>query len=283
MIVVARPAGQLANRLFQFAHFVALAADTGVTVANPAFGRFANYFPAFSRDALCRYPDARGSVPTALRPVVARAAAVALRGARALPGIAALDVPDDEGADLESPELRALWGKRRLVFVAGWQLRASGAFARQRKELRRVFSPAEAHVSAAGAAVAQARTASPVVVGVHRRRGDYRAWRDGRYLFDDNQYAAVMRRMRELLGGDVAFLLCSDEPLPARAFAGLSVYPGPGRPIEDLHALSLCDRLIGPPSTFGSWASFMGEVPRYQIHDPRTEFALDDLRVWDWG
>ena len=33
MIVVARPAGQLANRLFQFSHFVALAIDTGVTVA----------------------------------------------------------------------------------------------------------------------------------------------------------------------------------------------------------------------------------------------------------
>src|SRR3954453_20887340 len=165
MIVVARPAGQLANRLFQFAHFVALAADTGVTVANPALGRFADPFPAFSRDALCRYPSARGNVPTALRPVVARAVAVALREGGALPGIAVLDVPDDEGADLESPELRALWGRRGLVLVAGWQLRAFGAFARQRKELRRVFSPAEEDVAAAHAAVARARTAASLVVG----------------------------------------------------------------------------------------------------------------------
>jgi hypothetical protein len=30
-------------------------------------------------------------------------------------------------------------------------------------------------------------------------------------------------------------------------------------------AMSLCDAIIGPPSTFSQWASFMGRVPRLQI------------------
>jgi hypothetical protein len=283
VIVIARPVGQLANRLFQYAHFVALAADTGTAVANPGLGAHADHFPAFAGDALCRYPPPRRNVPAALRPTAAAATAAALRGARALPRVHAIDVPDSEERDLESPQFAGHLHRGRLVLVAGWQLRAYGAFARQREELRRVFTPAPAHVAAAEAAVERARAAAALVVGVHRRRGDYAAWNGGRYLFDDEQYAAVMRRARDLLGRDVAFVVCSDEPVPAQAFAGLSVHPGPGLPVEDLHALSLCDRLIGPPSTFGSWASFMGEVPRYEMETAGERFGLDAFRISEGG
>jgi len=274
LIVVARPAGQLANRLFQFSHFVALAADTAVTVANPGLGAQAASFPVFGGDALCRYPAPRRNLPPVLRPLAAGAATVAMRGAPALPGVHALDVPDSEDYDLER---RPLDG--RLVLAAGWKIRASGAFTRHRDEVKRVFSPAAAHMAAAEAAVASARDAAPLVVGVHRRRGDYASWQGGRYLFDDEQYANAMRRTRELLGGDVAFLVCSDEPVPPSAFEDLSTHPGPGDPVEDLHALSLCDRLIGPPSTFSSWASFMGDVPRHQIETPTEAFGPDSFSI----
>ena len=283
MIVVARPVGQLANRLFQYAHFVAFAADTGITVANPGLGTHADAFPAFARDALCRYPEPRRKLPAALRSQAAIAAAVALRASAALPRVHAFDVADTEVTSLEVDPFRRLAERSALLLAAGWQLRAYGAFARHRDELRRVFTPAPQHLAASAAAVARARRAAPLVVGVHRRRGDYAGWREGRYLYDDEQYAAVMERMQALLGGEVAFLVCSDEPVPDQAFAGFAVLPGPGRPVEDLYALSMCDRLLGPPSTFGSWASFVGEVSRYEITDPGAEFSLEDLRIWGWG
>ena len=272
--MVARPAGQLANRLFQFSHFVALAADTGVTVANPGLGAHADHFPAFAGDALCRYPPPRRSLPRALRPIAAHAAAAGLRAARALPGVSALEVPDSEDWDLEKRPVEG-----RLVLAAGWKIRASGPFLRHRDEVKRVFTPSEEDIGAAEAAVARAREAAPLVVGVHRRRGDYAVWQGGRYLFDDDQYADIMRRTRDLLGGDIAFLVCSDEPVPATAFEGLSVHHGPDTPVQDLHALSLCDRLIGPPSTFSAWASLMGEVPRHQVEAPADDFGLDSFGV----
>ena len=275
LIIVARPAGQLANRLFQFSHLVALAAETGVTVANPGLGEYADHFPAFGRDALCRYPAPRRNLPPALRPLAAGAAAAALRAAGALPGVQALDVPDSEDRDLENPPLH----DHRVVLAAGWRLRAPRAFSRRREEVKRVFIPAPEDIAAAEAAVTRARESASRVVGVHRRRGDYAVWQDGRYLFDDGQYAGVMRRTSELLGGDVAFLVCSDEPVPPGTFGGLAVHPGAGEPVPDLHALSLCDRLIGPPSTFGAWASFMGDVPRYEIVTPTEGFGLDAFRI----
>jgi hypothetical protein len=283
VIVVARPVGQLANRLVQYAHFVAYAAETGVTVANPALEDDANHFPAFADDALCRYPAPRVNIPAELRKRAAMAADAALARARLLPLVRAIDVPADEAFDLEEPAFRRVASGSRIVLMAGWDLRAFRAFARHRDELRRVFTPAARHVAAAEAAVARARLSAPVVVGVHRRRTDYARWREGRYLFDDAQYASVMRRTRDLIGQDVAFLVCSDERVPANAFTGLRVHRGPGERFDDLHALALCDRLIGPPSTFSAWASFMGAVPRYQIKDPEDQFGMEAFRVADTG
>ena len=38
-----------------------------------------------------------------------------------------------------------------------------------------------------------------------------------------------------------------------------------GHPVENLHALSRCDYLIGSPSTFLTWPSFIGKVPCFQL------------------
>lgn len=274
MIAVARPAGQLGNRLFQFAHFVAFAADTGVTVANPAFGEYADHFPAFAGDALCRYPRPRRPLPRVLRPAAARLAHAGLRVAPLLPRVHAIEVPDTierEVGDLDLP--------RGLVLVAGWQLRAYASFARQRDEIRRVFTPDTSDVAAGEDAVRAARSDAGVVVGVHRRRRDYAQWNGGRYFYSDEQYAAVMRSVAGELGGRVAFLVCSDEPVETGAFGDLHVHLGPGKPIEDLHALSLCDRLVGPPSTYSAWASFMGSVPRYEIADPAAAISASEFRA----
>ena len=43
----------------------------------------------------------------------------------------------------------------------------------------------------------------------------------------------------------------------------------------DLYALSLCDRLMGPPSTFSRWASFVNHVPLYFIFDKNQKIQSD--------
>jgi hypothetical protein len=48
VIVITRKEGRLGNRLFHFAHFVAYAAEHGLTVANPAFEDYADDFEAFA-------------------------------------------------------------------------------------------------------------------------------------------------------------------------------------------------------------------------------------------
>jgi hypothetical protein len=43
---------------------------------------------------------------------------------------------------------------------------------------------------------------------------------------------------------------------------------------EDFLCLSMCDLIIGPPSTFSGAASFAGDVKWYQIKDKESPFDI---------
>ncbi|MDX6477008.1 MAG: hypothetical protein QOH95_2519 [Gaiellaceae bacterium] len=278
MIVVARPAGQLANRLFQFAQFVALAAEAEVTVADPALGHYARHFPAFARDAACRYPAPKRPLPPRLRSAVVSAAAAGLRAGTKIPGVEVVELSDGMTCDLDGPAFRRRVAEARVTLVGGWGFNGTQTFHRHFDELRRVFAPSRACRTAAEDALHAARRGAGLVVGVHRRRGDYAHWNEGRFLFPDAAYGRVMRSVADALGKDVSFLVCSDEPVDPDTFPGVQVTPGPGSPIVDLQALSLCDYIVGPPSTFSAWASFMGDVPRYELHDPDSPVTHESFK-----
>lgn len=75
------------------------------------------------------------------------------------------------------------------------------------------------------------------------------------------------------------FLLCSNEPQDAEAFAGFPVTFGTGELVEDLYALAGCDFLLGPPSTFTIWASFYGTVPLCHVYDPAAALTPESFHL----
>lgn len=280
MIVVAAKYGQLGNRLFLFASFVATAAEHGLRVANPAFGEYADEFAATAADPLCRYPPRRARVPLprALAYGLARAAAGVSRrlGGRPWPVLRAYD----DGVDVGAPAFVEL-ARRRLVFVQGWLFRDPPSFERHADAVRAFFRPLERHETAARTAVAAARARGDVLVGVHVRRGDYRTFAGGRYFYEPDVYAGAMRRVAaQLAGRRAVFLLCTDEPHDVAAYGGLELVRGPGHPVADLHALAGCDYLVGPPSTFTAWASFYGRVPLRSLDSPTAALELDRFAVF---
>ena len=72
----------------------------------------------------------------------------------------------------------------------------------------------------------------------------------------------------------IRFVICSNEKLDLSYFreAGLEVNAGPGHEALDLYALSKCDLIIGPPSTYNLWASFLNDVPLFWIRDKNDVF-----------
>ncbi len=276
MIVVAGDYGQLGNRLIVFANMIAGAREYGWRVANPAFHPYAHHFESTRRDLWCRYPLLHRAVHQAQRH--ARKLRNRLGDWPFLPNV--LDIGWREPCDLDGPEFRALARRPGVLFAKGWLFRAQTTFPHHADEIRRFFTPIESHRDNVAALMNDIRRTADIVVGVHIRHGDYRNYLEGRFHYEPGQYAALMRRTSDLLPGRrVAFLVCSNATDAPLAFGSLSVTPGTGHVIEDMHALAACDYVLGPPSTYSMWASFHGQVPLYVVVDPDREFWLDDFEV----
>lgn len=284
-VIVAKGEGQLGNRLFQAATFLAASFELGFEVWNPAFGEYAKFFPSIADDVLCR-PGRSGSWSRGrgvLTKVVEFASCKWGEGLVNTFGGVVLDISrsHDRGEleyDLCGDHFAGLLERYRFVVTKGWKFRAQEALLKHRERLREIFLPHRSIDAEVSQSVIEARSAVDLLVGVHVRLGDYASWQGGRYLFQIEDYARWMREVVALNPGmRVGFLVCSNGDVDGLfCMDGLRVSGGPGSAVADLYALAACDRLIGPPSTFTLWASFYGMVPLHMLEE-RGQL------LWDGG
>ena len=148
----------------------------------------------------------------------------------------------------------------------GWDTMSDTRYLAQTKtELQHIFRPKKAITDKADALMADIRKEADLVVGVHIRHGDYKTFYDGRFYYTLEEFHQYMQQIQQLYSEKrVAFFISSNESFSTDQFTGCSCYrfgKEPSGDILDLHTLSLCDRIIGPWSTYSRWASFIGEVP----------------------
>jgi hypothetical protein len=286
VIVIADKTGQLGNRLFQFAHIVAFAAEHGIRVANPGFEDYAAHFPAFAADPLCRWPTPRFPLPAGNRMrrsvfrQTDRLLTVLRRTGRPL-GLLDYVEPGPPGSRsaLDGSEFLSRARRRGILLVTGWGVRDDRSFDLHADLLREVFQPAPRHTDVAQACVSAARRCCDVLAGLHARRGDYASYEGGRFFWSADQYVRIVAAIRNLYPGRrVGVLACSDDAQLLRELSG-AVAPGPGNMISDLMALSLCDLIVGPPSTFSAWAAFHGGVPFRHVERSDETLTLQGFRT----
>lgn len=120
-----------------------------------------------------------------------------------------------------------------------------------------------------------------IVVGVHIRRGDYKNWLGGIYYYTDEEYISVMDDLSEQFEKEnkvIKFLLCSNEPINYDKFSKFDCFNIPGTSGEkDLYALSKCNYIIGPPSSYSQWTSFVGKVPLNYMMSVDKKLFLSDF------
>jgi len=279
MIINSYKTGQLGNRLFAFSHLIAYAAATGKTVINTAFDEYAPYFETTNRDVWCRYPPKRSwirsqSVRTALffcTKVLIRL----LRSAGWLQSpfhsLVIADLPEyrfDEPRHLALTSSAFQDQERPLTFLFGRFFRDYDNLQKYRALIQEYFVPREHIRKEVAKLVGDARTRSNLLVGVHVRRGDYREFVGGRYFYTGQQYLSKMVEVRDLFPDkNVSFIICSNERLQLPVDDTLNILPAPGHMVSDMYTLAACDLIMGPPSTFSLWASFVGNKPICQIRD----------------
>ena len=119
------------------------------------------------------------------------------------------------------------------------------------------------------------------VVGIHIRRGDYKLYLDGKFYYTDDVYLKKMEEVETELerkyNKKVFFIIFSNE--------NISIKPLQNRIISkntwyiDQFLMMCCDYVIGPPSSFTGWATYLGEVPLYYIDDPTKRLYLENFSI----
>lgn len=245
MILYPNQGAGLCNRLHAAANLIAFAEATGQTVAFLSLRKYAPYFEGLPERGPFIY---RPSHP---RPRRWRIPVGWLRSGRfRQPRLSYRD-----------PEVQRIVDRTAWLLLTGWRFRDDQSLKEHGELVRRIFTPQPLHQLAIDRCTGALRGQCASVVGVHIRRTDYATFQEGRFWYEDAVYRRWMNALQAVLPNPVGFLIASDAPVDLTAFDGLTVRQAPGHELQDLYALAACDYLIGPPSTYTSWASFYGQVP----------------------
>ena len=113
------------------------------------------------------------------------------------------------------------------------------------------------------------------IVGIHIRRGDYKKWNKGKYYFDDVFYKYLIENLKNILindNKDPFFIVVSNEKINSEI--GMDLFSG-GSWREDQIILQSCELIVGPPSTFTMWASYISKVPLIEINSKENKINLN--------
>ena len=257
--------GRMANNMLQYGHVYAWGREHGRTTMSM---RFAYKYPWFE---IC--DTKHHNFPTYL---------FAKYGAKL--GLIPTVHFDQENGDYSHEEQMML--DRRMIVVTGWYARWYDLFEKYKPEIKELFAFKQDVLATARLKLGEGNA---VRVGLHVRRGDYKTFKGGRFYYNDAQYVRVLKQFKALMPHTkLIFFVCGNDPELNRGYFKKELedemckvdFPD-GNPAEDMCLLSLCDWLIGAPSTFSLVAAMYREVPLYWIEDPEVPLTQDRFKLFN--
>jgi len=257
--------GQMCNNMLQFGHLYAWGRLHGISVIGLRFCYKYRYF-AISKMKHYHwftYLFAKYGAKFRLIPVVS--------------------FPEKEG-NINPEEILRLQNER-LVLIKGWGFREYNAFLAYREEIRNLFAFRPEIIKKVEKQLPSPK-GNVIRLGVHIRRGDYKTWMDGRYYYSDDDFIRIIRLFCALFPENSIEIriVGNEKKLPQEKYR--ADLPEPIRFLsgtrgEDLYALSGCNYLIGPPSTFSLMAAFYNDSNLYWILDKDQPLKKESFRKFD--
>ena len=172
--------------------------------------------------------------------------------------------------------------KNRMYYINSWKHKKDyEAIVEFKPEIIRLFTPKKEFREKTDKLFPELKSMYNILIGVHIRKGDYMNYHNGSYYFDDSVYSRYMNMLVAEQGiKKIGFFISTNEPIDPQKFIGLNIHLlDNSLGIEDLYALSKCNYIMGPPSTFSMWASYYGSVPLKLIENKNETFSIDDFSV----
>jgi Glycosyl transferase family 11 len=282
MIVVNDKPGQLCNRLWAYSFFIAYALKQCTTIYIPHLREYGKYF-----ENVYSIPHVHFAVvkkPPGVDTLTFHCYRLITKVLRIIITWFKLRIPriylDPYNWTRESWRPSVLNKKGNIVFLGSWfHPKDVSALLEFKDVIVKLFDPRTIYKNRVDILFRDLRNCQDLIIGIHIRRGDYARFYGGIYLFDDNIYKNYMKAVQDAFRDTrVCFFLSSDEMIVNSHFDGYKIaYLERPVMVEDMYALSQCDYILGPPSTFSMWASFIGDVPLRIVKYKDEEIALDQF------
>ena len=273
-LTVIKPNGNHSNRLLQNLHFEAFCMEHNIAYHNPTFSDMATFYvkPCNARNGLFfRFLQINliGKIFQHSR-VAKRIFSVVWLVSKL--GFLKLVRFDKEIKEEKCSEiLLNAFKKNDTVYAAGWWFRQPKLIEKHKNEQRQRYLLKSDFYKENGFVqkISKLRAQNYTLIGVHCRRGDYQKWKGGAYFFNDETYKKAMKNLSKSLPEQkkekIIFILFSNETLDFQQNDNLFISKEEW--FIDHHIMSLCHYLIGPPSTFTLWASYIGDGQLFYIVD----------------
>ena len=241
MVILGKPYGGLSNRLFQHIHFDSFCRENGVV-----------FYTTFMSDFWRGIPKLLWELPR-------------------------FRTLKFTSAEADYSEAERLMLNRPLAFVEGWAYRNKPLVQKYRDFYRRSLYEAKPPVDARSILATDR-----INIAVHIRRGDYAIWLKGKYFYPDAVYISAIEQILSLIGAKAQIAIFTDDrSLNRGAFRAAFdrvIFPG-STSHADHYLMSHCDYIVGPPSTFSMWASYIGQTMYCHINSPSDVISQDSFGI----
>ena len=257
MIVLSSSYGNHSNRLFQLIHFEAYAKETKQKFISVCFNDMADYYDNHAKTSYIYL--------------------FVFKILRKLHLIKRIDFENQETNKKYLHKLK----KGKITFVGGWYFRRNDLTEKYRSYFQQKYILNKKYINESlFVKKVLNKLDNEKIVGIHIRRGDYKDFMDGRFLFSDEVYYNAIKKMQKIMdehNQKVKFILFSNDQLSFEENDKLLISHEEW--YIDQYIMSKCDYLIGPPSTFTGWASYIGEVPVLYLESDDMDFSLKDFQI----
>lgn len=287
MLIISNKPGQLGNRIFVFAHAIAFSIANDIKIINPSFDEYALYFSTTYKNLLCRHPVCNNIftgkfIRNIIYLIFYYIAVIFKKKTMQNKWVKTYSIDWSEYIDMSNHDFIEKAKSTKYIFLQGWNIRDNTNFKKYASDIRLFFRPLPKYEITITRLIQSIRSKHKIIIGVHIRQGDYIKFENGKYYYTSEEYIRQINKVIALFNiKDLSFLICSNEQQDRELFNQIpSCYYGTGHIIEDMYALSKCDYIIGPPSTFTMWASFYGNTPLYMIKNKEYILTKNDFKLY---
>jgi Glycosyl transferase family 11 len=263
MLIVLEGAGNHSNRLFQNLHFEALCLEHGYRYYNPTLNDICVFY---------------NRAPFHLNKTYEKAIRYLIRKNV----LKTIDFNAEQEATQKGEWMNSMLAKRKIIAVKGWYYWNSLLTKKHREHFQNKYQLKKDLIIKIN--LFKEYENYDLILGVHIRRGDYKEWLDGKYYYDDDVYLQAVKRFIDK--NSYKKILCiffSDEKLNEDYFLNevrTSAVKFSTEPwYADHFLMSKCNYLLGPPSTFTMWASFIGTAAYHHIQSKDDLFTMSDFTI----